>query len=577
MFWSIGVMSNLYASSPVKLPCSAYSLSMELARAVGFWDAGPEAIGEDLHMYLKCFFGTEGRVIVKSIFSPASQCNIEGNGKPGIRGFLSGISARYTQAKRHLWGSLDTGYSLRRAMVGILAPGHEQPVVQVKHMKVDKEGKNEHEKTLAFDLSVLAVLFHRLLEAHILMGHMFMLIITSSLILPIRSSISYELATYMWEYLSPDPVHPYVELSLNIAFWVRLCCIFPNIFMIYFYEKYHAWVGFERWALQEEDARDQALFLQQQQHHHHHHHQQQQDMYSMVPSAAGPIPVTDKELGVEAAQAAGVEISARHRKLRVQHLGKRPQLASAREYPRSLFDWISIPIAGFMFYVIPQFHAQLSQLFTESLEYKVAAKPQLQRSSAAALAAAAASTNVSVSTSTTTTTTTTSATANPAASHALADAVVAPHQPPSTPYNAHPHAHHHHTHPHLPTHPTTTHFHPKLAQAHPDLESLAAGLVAAMVPPTSNTVPAAVPVVPVPPPPYSAHVSVSVGDVLEAAAAVAVSSNGVLKNAVSSKSSTPAATQAPTATVAGGNNSGADKFQAVMQHHLGWSTATQQH
>ena len=91
MFWSIGVMSNLYHDSPVKIPCSAYSVSMTLAISVNFWDAGAEAIGEDLHMYLKCFFATKGHVIMKSIFSPASQCNIEGEGS-GILGYISGMN-----------------------------------------------------------------------------------------------------------------------------------------------------------------------------------------------------------------------------------------------------------------------------------------------------------------------------------------------------------------------------------------------------------------------------------------------------------------------------------------------------
>lgn len=87
-------MSNLYKGSPVKLPCSAYTVSMDLAVSVNFWDAGEEAIGEDLHMYLKCFFATRGHVIVKSIFSPASQCNIEGEGK-GLVGWSSGKTKLY--------------------------------------------------------------------------------------------------------------------------------------------------------------------------------------------------------------------------------------------------------------------------------------------------------------------------------------------------------------------------------------------------------------------------------------------------------------------------------------------------
>ncbi|KAJ3317636.1 hypothetical protein HDU76_001109, partial [Blyttiomyces sp. JEL0837] len=358
MFWSIGVISNLYAASPVKIPCSAYSVSMDLAIAVNFWDAGPEAIGEDLHMYLKCFFHTEGRVIVKSIFSPASQCNVEGNGSAGVRGFMSGLKARYTQAKRHLWGSLDTGYSLRRALLGLLAPGFE-PVIQLKNANVNKLGKPDPNESSnhggSFDLMTLFVLFHRLLEAHVLMGHMFLLIITSSIILPVRSAFSYTLSTTIYQYLSSEAVHPFVELALNASFWIRLACIFPNVGMIYFYERYHSFVGFERWALQ-----DAAVFPQ---------HRKQ---------------------GVMIANEHGVNISVSHRDLKVQHLGRRPMLASARRYPKNLWDWLTVPVAGFMFYVMPQFHAQLAQLTTDSLEYLVASKPVLNRGGAGASVGGAA-------------------------------------------------------------------------------------------------------------------------------------------------------------------------------------------
>ncbi|KAJ3195415.1 hypothetical protein HK101_000257, partial [Irineochytrium annulatum] len=366
MFWSIGVMSNLYPSSPVKIPCSAYSVSMDLVIAVGFWDAGPEAIGEDMHMYLKCFFCTGGRVIVKSIFSPASQCNIEGNGQKGISGWVSAMRARYTQARRHLWGSLDTGYALRRALLGILVPGYER-VIQLKNAPVDKLGKED--RLAGFDLGALFSLFHRLLEAHILMGHFFVLMLISSFILPISSAISMNLATYLWSFLSTENVHPYVELVVNLGFWIRLACIPPNIVMFYYYEKYHQWVGFERWALQEEDRMDEIRTKM--------NHSQKSIIDPHYPQHS--IHESDRRTGEAVVAMAGVTIPSRHRSLRVQHLGKRAQLASAREFPKSIFDWFNIPISGFLFYVVPQFDAQISQLWTDALVYEVAAKPQLAR------------------------------------------------------------------------------------------------------------------------------------------------------------------------------------------------------
>ncbi|KAJ3114859.1 hypothetical protein HDU96_001556 [Phlyctochytrium bullatum] len=417
MLWSVGVMSNLYPSSPVKIPCSAYSVSMDLCLSVGFWDAGPEAIGEDMHMYLKCFFSTDGKVIVKSVYSPASSCNIEGHSTTGWVGFFSGISARYTQATRHLWGSLDTGYSLRRALSSLLAP---EPAINSRRDDPAAKGANAN---AGFDLSKLFALFHRLLEAHVVMGHFFVLLIVSAFLLPIDTAISYDLASWIWEFVSEDPVHPYVEMAVNLCGWLRVFVLLPNILMIYYYEKYHRWVGFERWALQEQDRLDEIRSKMM-------HHAPTWASGGMVNGAGGGAGVvpgglygyggsgpstpssafpeaypadgitgaaasrlteplhpqhamsshnTDRRIGEAAASMAGVRISDRHRHLRVQHLGRRPQLAAAREFPRCLLDWLVIPVSGFLFYVVPQFHAQLSHLFTDSLEYKVAAKPQLVR------------------------------------------------------------------------------------------------------------------------------------------------------------------------------------------------------
>ena len=40
---------------------------MALATRVGFWDAGPQAIGEDMHMFLKTLFDTKGHVRDRAI------------------------------------------------------------------------------------------------------------------------------------------------------------------------------------------------------------------------------------------------------------------------------------------------------------------------------------------------------------------------------------------------------------------------------------------------------------------------------------------------------------------------------
>ncbi|KAJ3214291.1 hypothetical protein HDU67_001836, partial [Dinochytrium kinnereticum] len=323
VMWSLGVMSNMYPSSSIAFPCSAYSISMELAQAVGFWDCGPEGLGEDMHMYLKCFFSTEGRVVLKPIYSPASQCNVGGEG------FWGGINARYSQAKRHLWGCLDTGYSLRRALLATFAPGTDTTVPRTEDRKgkhVAADGKNkggEENGELPFSLALLANLFYRLMEAHIIIGHLFYLMFMSSIIIPSGTDPS-GLSVAYWEAITTESVHPFLVAALDLCGWIRFFAIFPLLFTIRNYDLFHHWVGVERWRL----------------------------------SALGN------------AQPAGQP--------RVQPLGRRAQLISTRN-AWSVLDWFMLPFSGLLFQTFPQIHAQISQLWTNRLDYKVAAKPMLMR------------------------------------------------------------------------------------------------------------------------------------------------------------------------------------------------------
>ncbi|KAJ1556691.1 hypothetical protein HK405_002123, partial [Cladochytrium tenue] len=163
----------------------------------------------------------------------------------------------------------------------------------------------------------------------------------------------------LWSAVSDQPVHAVVDAALAACFWLRLLCLVPNTAMIFYYEKYHAWVGFHRWALQDptynpavrERARDIAASLK------------------VV------IPAAEVAFG------------------KVQHLGLRPSLAYARRFPTCVFDWLAVPIAGLLFYVIPQFDAQLSHLFTNALVYTVAAKPTLPTSASISNTATAVTVN----------------------------------------------------------------------------------------------------------------------------------------------------------------------------------------
>jgi hypothetical protein len=101
--WSIGLFSIF--QMPVKFPCSVYSVSRLLAHRVKYWDAGPEAIGEDMHMALKCWTYSQMELSFIPIYIPASSSNVQGDT------YLQSLWARFEQSKRHLWGALDFGYA----------------------------------------------------------------------------------------------------------------------------------------------------------------------------------------------------------------------------------------------------------------------------------------------------------------------------------------------------------------------------------------------------------------------------------------------------------------------------------
>lgn len=125
IFWCGAGLSGLYKGSSVMIPTSVYSIAMTLAGQVGGWDTGPESIGEDMHMYLKCYFKTRGQVKTKIIYSPASQSNVSSDTK-GLRGAFDNIRGRYKQALRHMWGSLDSGYAVQKGFDSLWSKDDEK-------------------------------------------------------------------------------------------------------------------------------------------------------------------------------------------------------------------------------------------------------------------------------------------------------------------------------------------------------------------------------------------------------------------------------------------------------------------
>lgn len=146
--WAAMVMSNLSNSDGLCVPCSNYSLSFILAERVGYWDVDADAIGEDMHMWLKCFFKTDGHARTAPIYVPINLTNVQ------CEGYLSNVNARYVQAKRHFQGVADLGYTLRHM------------IISYKNRKNQKGLLDSHMATAGFydKLSACAVI----LEAHMI-------------------------------------------------------------------------------------------------------------------------------------------------------------------------------------------------------------------------------------------------------------------------------------------------------------------------------------------------------------------------------------------------------------------------
>lgn len=135
--WSSMIMANLNSSRGLAFPCSTYSVSWVLANRVGYWDTDADAVGEDMHMALKCMFRTEGRARTIPIFVPINLTNVE------TPGYVANLYARYVQAKRHYNGVADVAYTIRQALglptycVDVNSGSHEKVNTMEKEMMKD--------------------------------------------------------------------------------------------------------------------------------------------------------------------------------------------------------------------------------------------------------------------------------------------------------------------------------------------------------------------------------------------------------------------------------------------------------
>eukprot|EP01025_Chloroclados_australasicus_P009679 TRINITY_DN13707_c0_g1_i9.p1 TRINITY_DN13707_c0_g1~~TRINITY_DN13707_c0_g1_i9.p1 ORF type:complete len:515 (+),score=35.99 TRINITY_DN13707_c0_g1_i9:207-1751(+) len=108
--WSAGAIQNMTSSQGIGFPMSMYSLSLQLAERMNFWDTNSEAIAEDVHTMCKAFFQTNCKTRLVPVWVPANVLNVQSEG------YWKTIKARASQAARHAKGIVDFAYVLRMCL-----------------------------------------------------------------------------------------------------------------------------------------------------------------------------------------------------------------------------------------------------------------------------------------------------------------------------------------------------------------------------------------------------------------------------------------------------------------------------
>ncbi|WPH00338.1 Hypothetical protein R9X50_00316300 [Acrodontium crateriforme] len=321
LIWSGAGISSLYPGSEIRIPTSVYSLPMSLVEQVGGWDTGPGAIGEDMHMYLKCFFALSGNINVEVVYAAASQCNVASD-KKGIQGYFDGIDARYKQALRHMWGAQDSGYCVRQAVdmlrrhYNAPPPATEFPLsapnanwtafytsTGLDQSLSPKAGNGFPAPPKAINKMNCLVLANRMFEAHFLPIHLCLILATSGI----------------YGLLYPIFLMPAVlRWSLEFSGWCRLIGYLLMLVFFYRYATYHRLCV----ALRREEMRRAGLLEEM----------EENDSFSP-----------------DIFQFAGIA------------------------------EVMTFPLGGFIFGGIPALQAVITHIFTDRLTYVVSLKPQLSR------------------------------------------------------------------------------------------------------------------------------------------------------------------------------------------------------
>lgn len=227
IFWTGIALSGYHTGSVIAPTFSAYSIPLVLIDRAGGWDVNGESMGEDIHIFIKCFFALNGNLNVRVIDSAFSSVNVVGDGT-----LLTDMRARYIQGLRHMWGALDCGYVIRNGVRMWLNRNHHERQYPPLHLTNQggsprlSKGDTSSEMTLDVldppNWTRLLLLWHRLLELYFMPISLCMTIANAMLL-------------RLWQGEPPHHLR-WVFTACSVLGAAGIFGLFGNIF---FYSRYH--------------------------------------------------------------------------------------------------------------------------------------------------------------------------------------------------------------------------------------------------------------------------------------------------------------------------------------------------
>ncbi|KAI8821962.1 hypothetical protein BJ741DRAFT_557240 [Chytriomyces cf. hyalinus JEL632] len=248
--WSSALMTMSMPYYPVRLALSTYSIPMELAMGIGYWDVTPEAMGEDFHTTLKCYLATGGRLKAVPIFSPSSQCHVD------APSFYKSLHDRWVQCCRHAWAILDFSYGLRMLVTNELPRLPASYFEQMVEDPATGRKVNLYKPKPVSGTFTLIMLYYHLYETFIFPVHIMFSGVLLAIFLPgAGPAFLLPLENWCWSFLSGTsltnlaPVHPLIPQVLTIIDQMRTVFIIPLFCTIVFFELFHEWITTGRWKM----------------------------------------------------------------------------------------------------------------------------------------------------------------------------------------------------------------------------------------------------------------------------------------------------------------------------------------